>query len=292
LVGSLAPIDEAILRVLRESWPPGVAESLAEIGLHDPEVFTAGMVLDAGGVESLARGARKNTDDRPFLEYPARGFSVSGEQFWAETLEQIASRMPPDVGKAKAIESLIEGQLFLLEGHSDAALAAYDRAAKIWPSHPGAIKLQEDVWLFRAQEDLRTAAEGGVDAIPALQSAVARCPFSALAHFELAGALFERRQFAEAGPHLEAALELGEGLDRAWLFLGDIQAMVGQPALAERCFRFYLEENPPAFEILIALGDVVAEQGREEEAEALYERAETLSPGSEIVARRLTKMRQ
>ncbi len=288
LVGSLEPIDEAVLRVRGGSWPAGVAESLAEIGLDDPEVFASSLVLNSAGVEDMARGSRHNTDDRPFLEYPARGFSVSGEQFWSETLEQISLRMPPVVGKARAVESLIEGQLFLLEGRSDAALAAYGRAGQLWPGHPGPIKLQEDVQLFRAQENLRMAAAGTSDPLPQLEAAVARCPFSALARFELGHALFERRRFAEAAPHLQAALELGEDLDRAWLFLGDIWAMAGQPAGAEHCYRSYLEENPPALEILIALGDVVAEQGREEEARALFERADELSPGSDEVARRLT----
>jgi len=290
LVGSLEPIDEAVLRVRGGSWPAGVAESLAEIGMDDPEVFASSLVLDAAAVEDMARGSRRNTDDRPFLEYPARGFSVSGEQFWSETLKKISSVMPPVAGKSRAIGSLIEGQLFLLEGHSDAALAAYGRASELWPGHPGSIKLQEDVRLFRAQEDLRKAAEGTGDPLPQLEAAVARCPFSALARFELGHALFERRQFGEAVPHLEAALELGEGLDRAWLFLGDIWAMAGQPAEAERCYRTYLEENPPALEILIALGDVVAEQGREADARALYRRAAALSPGSEIVEERLTGM--
>ncbi len=287
LVGSLAPIDEAVLRVRGGFWPSGVAESLAEIGLDDPEVFASSLVLDAAGIEALASGVRRNTDDRPFLEFPVRGFVVSGEQFWAETLQQIRSRMPPAVGNAKAVESLIEGQLFLLDGRSDDALVAYNDAAELWPGHPGPIKLSEDVWLFRAQEELRRLGGNAGDRIPTLEAVVAHCSFSALAHFELGGALFERRRFAEAVPHLEAALALGQALDRAWLFLGDIHAMAGHAAEAENFYRSYLEENSPALEILVALGDVVAEQGRREEARELYLKADRLAPESGIVEERL-----
>jgi tetratricopeptide (TPR) repeat protein len=91
----------------------------------------------------------------------------------------------------------------------------------------------------------------------------------------------------EAAPHLEVAAEDGQGLDRAWLFLGDIWALAGRPAEAERRYRQYLKANPPALEILVALGDVVAEQGRVAEARAIYEQADAPAPGSEMIAKRL-----
>jgi len=175
----------------------------------------------------------------------------------------------------------------LLGGDSDAALEAYAQAHELWPEHTGPAKLREDILMFRAQADLQSMEGSGAAPVGRLQDIVRQCPFSALAQFELGRVLFDGRRFAEAVPHLERAVNDGQGLDRAWLFLGDIRALAGQPAEAEHCYRQYLAGNPPALEILAALGDVIAEQGRKTDARVVYEQAEALAPGSEMLAERL-----
>ena len=294
LVGSLEPFEGRVDRLRRGSLPSEVAESLAIIGLNDPEVFISTEVLDGAGIDHLAAGAPLNTDDRPILEYPARGWQVSGEVFWAETLEAIGNsrvHVRADRSKDRAIGQLIEGQLRLLANDPDGALEFYRRAGLSWPEHPGPHKLTEDIDLFRAQELLRTAAaEGSADDPEILEEAARLCPTSALIRYELGRALFERRRFSEAVPHLEAALERGRGFDRAWLFLGDIRAVEGRPGDAERYYRAYLEKNPPVLEILLALGDVIAEQGRLTEARGLFEKANALAPDAPLVAERLRRL--
>ncbi len=287
LVGSLEKLEPRLERLRWGRWPEGVAESLATIGLNDPDVFASSMMLNTGGVETLATGARLNSDDRPYLEYPARGWVVSGERFWSQTLEEIRKRTSATTTHEKAVDSLIEGQLLLLGGDADAALERYARAQDLWPGHSGPAKLREDILMFRAQAGLQSLEGSSVPSIERLQDIVRQCPFSARAHFELGRALFEGRRYEEAISHLEVAAEDGQGLDRAWLFLGDIWALAGRPAEAEHCYRQYLGLNPPALEILAALGDVVAEQGRPAEARSIYKQADALSPGSEMIAERL-----
>ena len=163
LVGSLAPQGPLVERLRRHEWPEAVRTSLADLGYDDGDAFAAMRVLGADDIRRLTEGVPVSDDDRPLLEYPARGVRVSGEEFWGETLRLILKTLGPP-GRAaggagadrlrEAQRLVLSGQLALLEADPETALRFYRRAAEVAPEHPGPAQLTGDILVFRAQDAL------------------------------------------------------------------------------------------------------------------------------------------
>lgn len=163
LVGSLAPQGPLVERLRRREWAQAVRTSLAELGYDDADAFAAMQVLDPDDIRRLTAGVQVSDDDRPLLEYPARGVQVSGEAFWGETLRLILRSLGPPrrttggsgAGRLREAQRLVlSGQLALLEDDPEMALRFYRRAAEIAPEHPGPRQLMGDILVFRAQDAL------------------------------------------------------------------------------------------------------------------------------------------
>jgi len=246
-----------------ELFPRRVRMELAGIGLDDPDGFRASRILNAHEIAEISRGARINSDDHPFLDYPVRGFSVAGEQFWSETLKLLLEYGHPDA----CISALIRGQRALMAHHPDLALESYRKAGVRCPGYPGPKKLTEDIRLFRAQEAMNHAHESEEqgDAEGALRSmteAVRLCPFSARAKLELGRLLFNTGRIDSAVTMLKQGLRLARHGGRAWLYLGDAELLLGKYRDAEMEYRNYLDieggESTP--EIRAALARAIAGQ--------------------------------
>jgi spermidine synthase len=240
LVGSLTPQDE-MLRRLRAgaSWPEPVRRSLEQAGYGNPEVLSSFQVLDAVAISRLSEDMEINSDNHPYLEYPARGVQVSGEAFWGETLRLIVQSLSPAARMAGQgqfrrssatgyIPQLLAGQLALLEGDGDRALRFYRRARMTWPEHPGAANLSADILIFRAQaafaEGLAALQRNNrTAALAAFEQAVNLCPFSATARFELARLLVEVGRPAEAVPHLRQCLVHSDEILEARILLDEVR---------------------------------------------------------------------
>ena len=299
LVGSLEPQQASVARLRAVEWPRAVRTSLAELGYDDPELFASIRVLDADDIRAIALDSPVNSDDRPYLEYPARGVEVAAESFWHETLRLILQRMgPPGMSSdpvREAVRLVFSGQLAFLQGDPEQALLFYDRARRLAPDHPGPAILRQDIFTFRAQEALEqamVALQGGDSnaALGLLARAVDLCPTSALARYELARMLFDAGRVNAAIPHLEACTKLSEDLPRAHLMLGDARLLSGEYSGAEANYRRFLADNEPQFEILVALADAILNQGRVGEAKTLLEQANAMQPGNEVVERMLAAL--
>lgn len=301
LIGSLEPQDGAFARLRTGAWPADVASSLADIGYGDPEVLASVRVLDGADVEALAAGAEVNSDDRPILEYPARGVEVAADDYWRETLRLILSRFgPPAPGPGReplreCVRRILSGQLALLDGDPDLALRFYRRAAATDRRHPGPERLAGDIRIFRAQaafEEAAAAAARGdaARALERLKAAVELCPRSAPARLELGRALLAAGRAFEATPHLEAALVLADRIPEVLLLHGDASLASGRAADAEASYRSHLEAVPPSPRVVAALGEAVAAGGRPDEAAGLLRRALDMAPGDAAIARRLAEL--
>lgn len=286
LVGTVGKMKEMEERLSRVTFPPAVAASLAEIGLAGRKSFLSCRVLDAAGIRAISEGVAVNSDDHPYLEYPLRGFSVSGEGFWSETLRLIRKWQVVDAPCSSCVGNLLSGQIRLMAGEADRALELYERAGRECPTHPGPQKLREDVLLFQAQEAFERARDAEMKnerkaAKSALEEAVRLCPFSAAAKIELGRLCFEDRELKRAVELLEKGIRMAERGGKAWLILGDAHMLQSRFSEAEFDYRSYLdieggEENP---EILAALAQAEAGQGRFEEAMSTVNRALSLRPG-------------
>jgi len=301
LVGSLEPQERALARLRSGGWPAEVSAGLADSGYGDPEVLASVRVLDGADIEALAAGAEVNSDDRPILEYPARGVEVAADAYWRETVRLILSRFgPPAPGPARdtlreCVRRILSGQLALLDGDPDLALEFYRRAAATAPRHPGPRRLAEDIRIFRAQaafEDAAAAAARGETdrVLERLRLATELFPRSAPVRLELGRALLAAGRPGEAAPHLEAALVLAERLPEVLLLHGDAALASGRAAEAEASYRAHLEVVPASPRVVAALGEAVAAGGRPDEAAGLLRRALELAPDDPAIARRLAEL--
>ena len=62
-----------------------------------------------------------------------------------------------------------------------------------------------------------------------------------------------------------------ENLSQAWVLLGNLEE-------AEICLKKYLENNQSSFSAWKALGDILVDQGKEEESEKAYKNAISTDP--------------
>lgn len=287
LVGSITAVPDPVARLGRREWPEGVRASLAELGYDTPELMASMVVLDAADIRTLVSGAMVNSDDHPVLEYPARGVAVAGEAYWSETLRMILERMgPPRPGPSgglrSAVKRILTGQMALLDGDPDLAMSLYRRAARDAPQHPGPAWLIRDIRTFRAQaalEDGLRARSGGEDPLPLLQLAVEGCPVSAAARRELGRELLAGGRPAAAVPHLQEAVRFSKHPTHGLrLMLGDALRLSGGLAEAESIYRRCLRDSPGSAEVLAALAEAVAGQGRVEEAVTLLGEALEIRP--------------
>jgi spermidine synthase len=69
LLGSLAPVDLDVPRIIERFNQTEVAAALREVGIASPEALLATWVTDRAGLERYAGDAPSVTDDRPRIEY-------------------------------------------------------------------------------------------------------------------------------------------------------------------------------------------------------------------------------
>ena len=69
LVGSIAPVDLDVPRIVDRFNRPDVAAALREVGVSSPEALLATWITDRAGLEAYTGDALPVTDDRPRIEY-------------------------------------------------------------------------------------------------------------------------------------------------------------------------------------------------------------------------------
>ncbi len=277
--------DDPMEPVPEAEWSEGVRRSLEQLGVSGARALAACRVLDAAGIRRLAGGAPVNSDDRPLLEFPARGLRVSGMDLWAETLDLVLDAAGPPV-HGKAVRAMLAGQRALLAGEPDRALDLYRQAAADWPGSPWPGNLTQGILVQRADAEFRIAsaalARGDESAAAVhLRRAAKLAPDSTAANAGLGRFLLRRGRWAEAVSALEAALSNAADPASLELPLADALRFAGDPARAERLYRRALQRSGPGFELLAALSDAVDRQGRLGEAVALMRRAVELDPERE-----------
>ena len=99
-----------------------------------------------------------------------------------------------------------------------------------------------------------------------------------LAHYNLGTALLMQRRFAEAVPHLEAAIGADPAGTDARLNLGQALTGLGRAAEAAEQYRLVLARDPAAPDAAINLGALLITAGQAGEGEALLRRALAAAP--------------
>jgi hypothetical protein len=69
LVGSLAPLDLYVPRMIERFRRPEVASALRDVGISSPEALMGTWITDRAGLETYAGDALPVTDDQPRIEY-------------------------------------------------------------------------------------------------------------------------------------------------------------------------------------------------------------------------------
>ena len=150
------------------------------------------------------------------------------------------------------------GRLMADNGQPAAAREQFSQAIALDPNHVeartgmGLVSMMSGDFK-RAVSELKTALRARDDYIPAL-TALARC-------------LIELKQFEEAYPHANKALQAGPENPVALRITGQALFGLGQLDLAERCFREGLEKRPESTELHAGLADLL--KARHEDHEAL-----------------------
>ena len=118
------------------------------------------------------------------------------------------------------------------------------------------------------------------EAVAVCRRAIAIDPRNADSHCNLGTVLFELRRIDEAAACFQAALALRPDFARAHLSLGLVLRQLRRPVEAEASCQAALRVDANYMEALSLLGELRADRGEFQQAEALFWRAIEINPGS------------
>jgi tetratricopeptide (TPR) repeat protein len=195
----------------------------------------------------------------------------------ANTFRQLG-RLPEAISSARAAvardPNLIEahnslGLALAAAGQFEQATLSYRQALAIDPRHVDALNN-----LGNALRDLGDSRQS----IAAYRRAVDADPRRAESHCNLGNALFEFRRIDEAAASYARALSLKPDYSAAHLSLAMTERMLGNAQSAESACRAALSIDANYVDALALLGELLADRGRFDEAQALFQRALALDP--------------
>jgi len=166
--------------------------------------------------------------------------------------------------QARAMGPFLRGEVAFQEGDFDAALEAYERAAKLDPNEP---RLRARLaHLHLRQGDLERAREEAA-------FAVSRRPDDVETRMILAGTLMGLGQEKEAGSQYEEVVELDPADDEAYLYLASVQMKQGQSDKARVILEKLLAENSNSVMGYYYLGRLHTKAGRLDDAREQFKQA-------------------
>lgn len=149
-----------------------------------------------------------------------------------------------------------------------------------------AVVLGCGAWLHRSRSyqilvnrGIELLAEGKLDqAIGELQTAVRQHPDNLTAHFALAHAYFNQKQFAQAESELKQVLALQPGSRPALYELGIVYLNLRNTAPAKEAFNTLLSSNPRDVDARVGLGLAFSDEGNDVAAASEFQQAVQLEP--------------
>jgi tetratricopeptide (TPR) repeat protein len=285
-------IDEAD-QLFREEWRRNPGDSRAAFGIG----LIALARSDLPAAEEYLTTARKSpTARRPATAQLAALARARRDEKAAAAYEAEVAPRPGDAiaWPDPVVEQIIRLQVGLTNWESEALRLEgerrYEDAAHVY--------LRE----LEERPSARYYVSAGVDlalahdykrAIPLLREAIRLDPDSSQAHFRLAQVQFSRAErerlmsrdapevkewFGEAIEEARRATKLKPDHAEAYLFWGLSLKYLGKPADAEAPLREGVACRPSFVELHLALGEVLRENGKREEAKTYLENARKLAP--------------
>jgi spermidine synthase len=141
LVGSRAPLDLDVTRIVQRFAQPDVAMTLREVGIASPAALLATWVTDRAGLERYAGDMPPVTDDRPRIEYGA--WTRRGEFERALTRLLDLRSEPPLHGGDTSLVSAIAAERGRLLTFYAAGLHAQNGERALWARDIGRV-IRED----------------------------------------------------------------------------------------------------------------------------------------------------
>ncbi len=224
----------------------------------------------AGGIGLLLWGCRSLPRPRAWAGVALAlllALTLQRNRAWADaaSLWEDAARKGPLMARPQ----LRLGMVFRQRGDLAKAEQAYRRALELDPGNAAAHNNLGNLYreLGRAEQ-----------AEQEYQQALGLLPDYPEALGNLAGLYSQQGRATEALSLYQRALQAGGDRGELYNNIGIASARLGRWAEAEQALRRALELKPEA-SVCFNLGDVVENQGRQAEAEALYEEAVRLDPG-------------
>lgn len=157
-------------------------------------------------------------------------------------------------------------------GEAAKAVASFNKALELAPQYSdarnnrGAAYVQLGQWANAEADFLAVLA----DPTHANRASV---------YFNLGSLYLTRGDLAAAEENLRHAA-VASGPVEAYAMLGQVEEKLGRPAQAEAAYRGAIAKAPERADVMLALGKLLANSGRAEEAHELFRRVMAVAPGS------------
>lgn len=257
---------------------------------------------DTAGALSIAEhGLEQFAEDANLMCLAARACVALGRLELARRYAENAVRAVPNFSLARDVM----GDILLVEGKPDEALAEYREASRLQPAIP---VLQQKIDRARSQAEARTAAAGNPSpggrrrgeiafadrlreaeeyersgepdkAETIYRDILGADPDHIEASRRLAGIAASHEQYGEAKIFLRHALELAPDYLRAWVDLANVQRQAEEYEEAIASASKVIELAPATAESHMLYASVVGAAGRHEEAIRVYDKVLDLAPG-------------
>ncbi|RIK83894.1 MAG: hypothetical protein DCC68_02705 [Planctomycetota bacterium] len=267
----------------------------------DPEngrahLIAARIALRGGRLEECLREVElagyARPAQKPVHELRAEAFSRQGRKTDAEAERRMAAGVAQvawpgpydddlDSLRTGLKVALSRADRYYVNGKPQASIDVLNDVVKEYPE-------SEWAWILlgRAQIKLRRLDE----AQASLEKALAISPKSADALFRMGVVHFVRGEYAEAAEWYRKVIEQKADHPVALYNLGQCARHLKQPDVAADYFRQAIACAPDNFELLFALGALLADEGKTEEGRRYLEQAKKLSPRDPRVLERLYEL--
>jgi spermidine synthase len=264
LIGTNEPLSLDMKNFERAFSIPSVHADLSSHGIRSAEGFLSNAWLFDPALRLLAQGARINSDNHPYLEFSAprnlykntllENFTVLNTLRNFEKFPKIKDLEPPQENNARFYNALARG--YLAKRFNANAEWALAKAGKIDPSNPETALLNG---IFYYQIGAKEKAQ------EILSTAIAISPSSSEAQEYLGLALQDLGQRPRAVEALQKASDLEPGNTPYLVTLANALLTVDQNARALQCFNKALAARPDDFDSWVKKALIVMKIGTLEE---------------------------